>query len=145
MALGTRLHCATLEPQEFDSPLHRAARRRAPAGLGGRRQARGVHHRRAAGREYGTKADADAACLPWGWAGCEQTYRTQAEAREALGRAYPGEWVTAEERADAMARAAVGREALMRYSSTSSRATSTTKCRCTAASKASRLAAALTS
>ena len=115
MALGTRLHCATLEPQEFDARyiVPPVVERQPGWEVEGKRGAYTIGA--LPGIEHGTKADADAACLPWGWAGCEQTYRTQAEAREALGRAYPGEWVSAEERADTLARAAVGREVLMRY------------------------------
>ena len=115
MALGTRLHCATLEPQEFDARyiVPPVVERQPGWEVEGKRGAYTIGA--LPGIEHGTKADADAACLPWGWAGCEQTYRTQAEAREALGRAYPGEWVSAEERADTLARAAVGREVLMRH------------------------------
>jgi hypothetical protein len=115
MALGTRLHCATLEPQAFDARyiVPPVVERQPGWEVEGKRGAYTIGA--LPGIEHGTKADADAACLPWGWAGCETTYRTQAEAREALGRAYPGEWVSAEERADTLARAAVGREVLMRH------------------------------
>jgi hypothetical protein len=93
MRLGTMIHTAILEPAEYALRyiVPPVVERQPGWDVDGKRGAYTVR-----GVEYATKAEAEAAALPWGWAGCAETYRTQAEAKSALGAAMPGEWVTQE-------------------------------------------------
>jgi hypothetical protein len=103
MRLGTMIHTAILEPAEYALRyiVPPVVERQPGWDVDGKRGAYTVR-----GVEYATKAEAEAAALPWGWAGCTDTYRTQAEAKSALGAAMPGEWVTQELYDDVAARAA---------------------------------------